>query len=145
LARVEDRPPGDGLACALLDDMGTGFEQLIVWQRARRFCGAILPVVKSARTAHDFELSQQLNSAALSIMSNIAEGHLRRGRRQFAHFLAISAGSNGEARSCLFLALDRSYVDESTFRALLADSEAMGRMLEALRASVLRQKELDPP
>jgi four helix bundle protein len=125
--------------------MGSGFEQLVVWQRARRFCGAILPVVKTARVARDHELSRHLNGAALSIMSNIAEGYLRRGRRQFAQFLAIAAGSNGEARSCLFLALDRSYLSEQAFRALRADTEEIGRMLEALRASVLRQKDLDPP
>jgi hypothetical protein len=64
-------------------DMSAGFEQLLVWQRARAFCAAIAPVLRAARSAHDYELSQELNGAGISIMSNIAEGHLRRARRQF--------------------------------------------------------------
>jgi four helix bundle protein len=127
----------------MLMRMGYGFEQLIVWQRARAFCGAVWAVVKAARAARDYELSQELNGASISIMSNIAEGHLRRRRRQFAHFLDISAGSNGESRSCLYLALDRSYVTPVTFEGLCTDSVEIGRMLEALRSSVQQQE--DPP
>ena len=119
--------------------MSAGFEQLAVWTRARAFCGAILPVLRAARAASDYELAQQLNRSAISIMSNIAEGHLRRGRRQFAHFLGIAAGSNGEARSCLYLALDRLYLTAPEFEALCRQTNEMGRMLEALRAAVLRQ------
>jgi four helix bundle protein len=120
-------------------DMSAGFEQLLVWQRARAFCAAIAPVLRAARSAHDYELSQELNGAGISIMSNIAEGHLRRARRQFAQFLNIAAGSLGEARSCLYLALDRGYATPAAFQALCDESNEIGRMLEALRASVEEQ------
>jgi four helix bundle protein len=137
----------DGLASAVLISMSSGFEHLMVRQRSRAFCGAVLPVVRAARAAHDFELSRQLNAAAISIMSNIAEGHLRRHRRQFAHCLTISAGSLGEPRSCLYLALDRGYTTPATFKATCDESNEIGRMLETLRAAVLEQarRKRDPP
>jgi hypothetical protein len=94
--------------------MSHGFENLIVWQRARASCGAVWPVVKAARAEYDFKLSQELNGSSISIMSNIAEGHLRR----------------------------YSYIAPATFERLCTDSVEIGRMLEALRTSV--QKQEDP-
>jgi four helix bundle protein len=124
-------------------DMCTRFEDLLVWQRARAFCGAVLPVVRTARAAHDFELSQELNGSSISIMSNIAEGHTRRRCRQFAYFLDIAGGSNGEARSCLYLGLDRQYVTPSHFESLKRDSEEIARMLDSLAGTVRRQNDSD--
>jgi len=111
---------------------GSGFEQLLVWQRARGFCQAVRPLVATAHREHDYTLAQQLNRATLSIMANIAEGYARRSRKEFAQFIRIAAGSNGEARACLYAALDLLHVDSGTFESLAAESNEIGRMLEAL-------------
>src|SRR3954463_11167086 len=100
---------------------GEGFEKLTVWRRAREFCQAIRPLVRSADVQHDFAVAQQLNRASLSVMANIAEGYARRSRKEFAQFIRIAAGSNAEARALLYAALDRGYVDSCTFERLVGD------------------------
>jgi four helix bundle protein len=117
----------------------SGFERLDVWQCARRFSAAIMPVSVTASDRHDFALSQQLNAATLSIMSNIAEGYMRRAPREFAYFVRVAEGSNAEARSCLYAALDRGYVTEAAFDELVDTSNRIGQMLTGLRRSVQRR------
>ena len=87
--------------------MAPGFENLIVWQRARKMCTDILPILDAASANRDYRFLQELNEAASSVAANIAECHLRGTKRQFAYFLQIAAGSNGEVRSWLYLAADR--------------------------------------
>jgi four helix bundle protein len=119
-----------------------GFEDLIVWQRARVLCREILPVTKVAADRRDYAMAQNLNRAALSIMANIAEGHLRRSPRDFAHFIRIAAGSNGETRACLYAAFDRGYLNEESLKALVSLTNELGRMLEGLRSRLaLRARE----
>jgi len=109
-----------------------GFEQLDVWQLARQLSADVLPVAAAATARHDFELSQQLNAACLSIMSNIAEGYLRRSSKEYAYFVRIAAGSNGEARASLYAAFDRGYLDESRLAVLVGLSNRVGQMLSGL-------------
>jgi four helix bundle protein len=117
----------------------SGFERLDVWQCARRFSASITSVSVAASDRHDFALSQQLNAATLSIMSNIAEGYMRRAPREFAYFVRVAEGSNAEARSCLYAALDRGYVVQTAFDELLDMSNRIGQMLTGLRRSVQRR------
>jgi four helix bundle protein len=109
-----------------------GFEDLIAWQRARTVCAGIIPILQAAAAAHDFALAQQLNAAAISVLANIAEGHLRRSRRQFAYFLRIAAGSNGETRACLYAALDRQYISPEACRPLIEATNETGKLLQGL-------------
>lgn len=60
----------------------------------------------------DFSLTNQMQRAAISIMSNIAEGYERGGNQEFSQFLYISKGSCGELRAQLYLALDQGYVTQ---------------------------------
>lgn len=71
-------------------------------------------------------------------MANIAEGYLRRTRREFIPFVRIAAGSNGEVRACLYAASDRGYVDAEKFPLLLDRSNQIGRMLEGLLRTLQR-------
>jgi four helix bundle protein len=116
--------------------MGCGFEDLTVWQRARDLCAAIVPVLRVAASQRDFALAHQLNGAALSVMANIAEGHLRTNRRQFVYFLRIAAGSNGETRACLYAALDRKYLTRTSCETLVEATNEIGRLLQGLIRSL---------
>jgi four helix bundle protein len=112
--------------------MGHGFEDLIVWQRARTLSAGIVPLLRTAALNRDFALAQQLNAAALSVMANIAEGHLRGNQRQFTYFLRIAAGSNAETRACLYAALDRKYLPPDTCASLIEATNEIGRLLQGL-------------
>ena len=112
--------------------MAPGFENLIAWQRSRMVCAGIVPILRVAHAAHDWVLAQELNKAAISTLANIAEGYLRRSRRQRVYFFRIAAGSNGEARACLYAAQDRQYVLPETCQRLIDATNETGRLLEGL-------------
>jgi four helix bundle protein len=84
----------------------TRFEDLTVWNAARALCRDIAPLMRRTSLTSDFPLRQQLNAAAISTVTNIAEGFLRGSPKEFARYLRIAAGSNGEVRAILYLARD---------------------------------------
>ena len=84
------------------------------------------------RFAKDFGLRDQIQRAAVSIMSNIAEGFERSGSGEFAQFLSIAKGSTGEVRSQLYVALDQEYVTQAEFERLIAGVNETARMISGL-------------
>ena len=89
------------------------FEDLIAWQRARVLTTAIHSVSRKGEFTGDFGLSGQLQRAAVSIMSNIAEGYERGSAKEFHRFLSIAKASCAELRSRLYVALDIGYLDHN--------------------------------
>jgi len=112
------------------------FEDLIAWQKARDLTRAIYQVTQQGAFAKDFGLARQIQRAAVSIMSNIAEGFERSGQREFHQFLSTAKGSCGEVRSQLYVAFDIGYLVKDDFQRLLAQAEEVGRVVGGLRASV---------
>ena len=80
------------------------FEDLEVWRSARKLTIEIYRLVRNPSFAKDFGLRDQICRAAVSVMSNIAEGFERDSDKAFLSFLAIAKGSAGEVRSQLFVA-----------------------------------------
>jgi four helix bundle protein len=119
------------------------FEDLIAWQKARTLTRAIYQISQQGAFAKDFGLARQVQRAAVSIMSNIAEGFERSGRREFHQFLSTAKGSCAEVRSQLYVAFDIGYLEKSDFHRLLAQAEEVGKVIGGLRASVekLRDKQ----
>lgn len=116
------------------------FEDLIAWQLARELTKAIYGITCQSRFARDFGLRDQIRRAAVSVMSNIAEGFERAGAKEFHQFLVVAKASCAEVRSQLYVALDNGYLDESHFQELHALTDRTSRIIGALRASVNRQK-----
>ncbi len=88
----------------------------------------------------DRDLQSQMRRAAVSVLSNIAEGFERNSRAELARFLLIAKGSCGELRAQLYVALDQHYIEPRDFEELCATTLELGRLLGALRASALRPK-----
>ena len=99
----------------------------MVWQDARQLRKDVYAASKSGEFARDFEMRGQIRSAALSAMSNAAEGFERGSNKEFAHFLNIAKGSVGEVRSLLYAALDESYLKQATFDGLYAQCMKLSR------------------
>ncbi len=112
------------------------FEDLIAWQKARELTQAIYQMSRQGALAKDLGLARQIQRAAVSIMSNIAEGFERGGRREFHQFLSTAKASCAEVRSQLYVAFDVGYLGDSDFLQLLAQAEEVGRVVGGLRASV---------
>lgn len=88
------------------------FEDLEIWQSARKLNKEVCPILDSLQEHKHFKLKEQLDGSAGSVMDNIAEGFERDGNREFIQFLAISKGSLGEVRSQLYRAYDKSVINE---------------------------------
>ena len=82
------------------------FEDLEVWKRAKHLTCELYALARKGAFAKDFGFRDQICRAAVSIVSNIAEGFERRSNSQFMYFLDIANGSAGEVRAQLYIALD---------------------------------------
>jgi len=116
------------------------FEEIIAWQKARELTKAVYEATRDERFAKDFGLSGQIQRAAVSIMSNIAEGFERDSRGDFHRFLSVAKASCAEVRSQLYFALDIGYVNQTAFNQLQSQAEEVGRVIGGLRTSVERQR-----
>jgi len=119
------------------------FESLRVWHDARQLVCAIYSHTKQNGFASDFSFKDQIRRAALSAMSNIAEGHERGGTREFLHFLTIAKGSCGEVRSQLYAAEDIGYIDPKDGAALRGMAAEVARKIQAL-ADARKDQEASP-
>ncbi len=118
------------------------FEDLIAWQKARRLTRQVYELTRKGSWARDFGLSSQIQRAAVSIMSNIAEGFERNRQGEFHQFLSIAKASCAEIRSQLYVELDVGYLNDEEFEAVLAQAEEVGRIIGGLRASVQRKQRI---
>lgn len=112
------------------------FEDLIAWQKARDLVGAVNKHTNEGAFARDFGLRDQIRRAAVSVMSNIAEGFERASRPDFHRFVVIAKGSCAEVRSQLYVACDVGHLNDEQLMPLLAQAEELSRILGGLRASL---------
>ncbi len=108
------------------------FESLRVWHDARQLTARIYTVTRVGRLANDFGLSDQLRRSAVSVMSNIAEGHERGSNAEFRRFLGIAKGSCGELRSQLYTAEDVGYLEHALAAGLRTGTLRLSRAIQAL-------------
>ena len=112
------------------------FEDLRVWQAAKRQCDRVGALVKRPEFERDRELSSQMNDASLSVMLNISEGFLRRRDKELLQFLRYSTASNGELRACYHAAHGRGYLGGPERDDLLELNASIGRMTRRFQDSV---------
>ncbi len=109
----------------------TKFEELEIWKLAREQAKEIYQLTKDGMFSKDFDLKNQINAAAGSSMDNIAEGFERFTNKEFAQFLVISKGSNGEVRSQLYRAFDRNHISEELLKKRLEFSVMLGNKIKS--------------
>ncbi|MGE5305615.1 MAG: four helix bundle protein [Alphaproteobacteria bacterium] len=116
------------------------FEDLLAWQKARALTRKIYHVSRQSEFQQDHGLSGQVQRAAVSVMSNIAEGFERGGLGEFHQFLSTAKASCAEVRSQLYVALDIGYINDATFQILREQAEEVGRIVGGLRAAVAKKR-----
>jgi len=118
------------------------FEEIEAWQISRELTRAVYACTNRRLFARDFGLRDQIRRAAVSVMSNIAEGFERGGNSEFVQFLAIAKGSAGEVESQLYVAFDQSYITDEEFQSLREKTSSVKKILAGfmnyLRRSGLR-------
>jgi four helix bundle protein len=108
------------------------FEEIECWKKARELTREIYEITNRPAFSRDFGLKDQIRRAAVSIMSNIAEGYDRSGTAEFVHFLATAKGSAAEVRCQLYVAADQGYIHEDHFVKLNSLAAETARMLSGL-------------
>ena len=108
------------------------FEDIESWKKARTLTNEVYRASTSGLFSSDFGLKDQIRRAAVSILSNIAEGFERGGDKEFAQFLAIAKGSCGEVRAQLYVALDQGYFTQEEFERLTRTATEVGQLLSGL-------------
>jgi four helix bundle protein len=81
---------------------------------------------------HQFGLAQQMQRAAVSIPSNIAEGFNRNSRKEYVHFLGIALGSTGELETQCELAIQASLASPEALAEIIHTLDEIGKMLRAM-------------
>ena len=108
------------------------FEEMEVWQLARKLNMEIYAVSGKQVFARDFGLRDQIRRASISIASNIAEGFDSQSNASFIRFLICARGSAAEVRAQLHLAADLGYVSKDECEALLKKAETISRQITGL-------------
>src|SRR5213078_231745 len=86
------------------------FEEILAWQRAKELVREVYLACHRGQFSRDFGLRDQICRAAVSSMSNVAEGFGRKSSKDFAHFLDVARGSGLEVQSLLYVARDLNYI-----------------------------------
>ena len=120
------------------------FEDMICWQRARELTREVyksfnVETFKRLNLPLDYGFKDQIQRAAVSVMSNISEGFERGTQAEFINYLFIAKGSCGEVRNQLYVALDNNYLNDETFKRLnrLCEdcSVLIWRLIQSLKVS----------
>ena len=107
------------------------FEDLRVWQRGIELVKQVYLLTALEKLRKDFGLRDQLQRAAVSVPTNIAEGFERSSRKEYIRFLFIAKGSAGEVRSLLRVALELNLIDQVHYNELRASLLELSRSLAA--------------
>ncbi|MGA2442370.1 MAG: four helix bundle protein [Tepidisphaeraceae bacterium] len=125
------------------------FEELAVFVRSRTLVNEVYRLTRHPEFRRDRGLVDQIRRAAVSILSNIAEGFERGGNVELIQFLYIAKGSCGEVRAQLMIAADQKYIDPQAAARLHGDCRRIIAMLSNLiaylRRSPLRGPKYAPP
>lgn len=108
------------------------FTDLDGWREARALVNAVYRVTKNGYLSKDYGLKDQIQRAAVSIMSNIAEGAAAKSNIEFIRFLTIARRSSNELQSLLFVVLDQTYVSKDKFDNLTKQAIKVSQIINGL-------------
>ena len=103
------------------------FEELRIWKEGMEICYLVYDALEEC---NDYGLRNQMERAAVSIPSNIAEGYELNSDRGFIRHLLISKGSSGELRTQLYIAIRRNYISKADGNVLLSRIKAETAMIQ---------------
>jgi four helix bundle protein len=108
-------------------------KDLLVWQKAKDLVKEIYKATAGFPNAERFNLTSQMQRAAVSIPSNIAEGYMRSSRKEYVYFLAIAAGSASELETLTILSFELEFLTKEQYDSINSKLSEIRRMLFAMR------------
>jgi len=116
------------------------FKELVVWKRAYELTIEVYSSTSRFPRSETFGLVAQMRGAAVSIVSNIAEGYGRGHRGEYIQFLRMAYGSSGELETQLMLSKDLGYLNDEKFKR----SSSLLLEVQKMLGSMLRKFGSDP-
>ena len=110
----------------------TDHTELMVWQRGMLLAESVYEITRQWPREEQFGLTSQIRRAAVSVPSNIAEGHARGTRNEFIYFLRIARGSAAEVQTQILLASRLHFLDAETAETVNRQYDEIKRMLGAM-------------
>ena len=117
------------------------YRDLLVWQKAMRLAVEAYRLGKLLPKSEEYRLTSQLLRAAASVPANIAEGHARGTRKDYAHFISIARGSLAGTETILLLLVDVDLLTKEQVGAALDLCSETGRMLNGLLTRLRKSPE----
>jgi four helix bundle protein len=115
------------------------FRDLRVWQAAMELVEKIYRFTQKFPAQEMYGLTSQLRRAAVSIPSNIAEGHTRAHTKEYLNFLSVTQGSLAELQTQIEIAIRLGYLARSGANEVLDDSVSLSKQLYALRNAITKR------
>lgn len=116
------------------------YRDLIAWQKAMYLVSAVYQCTQTFPTTERYGLVSQLRRAAISVPSNIAEGHARISTGEFRQFLGHALGSLMEIETQVFISQRLGYVDSVQSKGLLQLTTEIGKVLNGLLRSLTSRR-----
>ena len=112
------------------------FKDMIVWQRAKELTMLVYEGTRQYPKAEQFGLTSQVRRAAVSIVSNIAEGYARQHTREYIQSLYTSLGSAAELETQMIVSFGLGYLKGETFTNIMDKVKEVQKMLNGLIRSL---------
>src|SRR5438105_20651 len=113
----------------------SNYRELIVWQKAMDLVTSVYELSEEFPSSERFGLTSQIQRAAVSIPTNIAEGYARTHRGDYLHHLSFAKGSLAEVETLLTLSVRLKRIDRQQTLPVWRQSQDVGRLLTRLIAS----------
>ena len=114
------------------------YKDLVAWQKSVALVSEVYRASQKFPKEEIFGLMSQIRRAAVSVPSNIAEGHARTSKKEFQYFLSNARGSLAELETQLTIAHQLAYINEKTINQLLDQLWEVARILNGLLSSLKR-------
>ena len=118
------------------------YKDLVAWQKSMALVTEVYRASQEFPKEEVFGLIGQTRRAAISIPSNIAEGHARTSKKEFQYFLSNARGSLAELETHLTIAYQLTYINEMAINQVLDRVGEIGRILNGLISSLKRLSKL---
>lgn len=115
-----------------------GYQELKVWQLGIQITREIYKLSAEFPKEEQYGLTSQIRRCAISIPSNIAEGHARDSKKELARFISIAKGSLAELETQLIIAKELDFSDSQSIDLLLDLASQEGRMLTSFHRTLTK-------
>ncbi|MEZ4504496.1 MAG: four helix bundle protein [Thermomicrobiales bacterium] len=120
------------------------FTELRVWQKGMQLTSDIYAATRTFPRDEQFGLTSQLRRCAVSVPSNIAEGHSRNQHGEFLRFLLMARGSLGEMKTQLWVANNEGMLDDSSTQQLVNAASELMKQVSALHSALEKRGKKSP-